>query len=80
VRRLAKSGIALSHVDLGGGLGIRYKKENPPTPAQLRDAVLPEFHFFKGAFVFEPGRAIVGNAGILVAGVIYRKTAGAKIF
>jgi len=80
VRRLSKAGITLSHVDLGGGLGIRYSKENPPAPAQLRDAVLPEFSFFKGTFVFEPGRYIVGNAGILVAGVIYRKTAGGKNF
>ncbi len=80
VRRLNRSGIVLRYVDLGGGLGIRYNKEDVPTPADLAGAVLPVFKDFKGTFIFEPGRYIVGNTGVLVVKVIYRKSAGGKNF
>ncbi|MHB9155551.1 MAG: diaminopimelate decarboxylase [Endomicrobiales bacterium] len=80
VRRLSGTGIALRYVDLGGGLGITYDKEAPPTPAEMARAVLPVFKGFGGTFVFEPGRCIVGNAGVLVAKVVYRKRSGGKNF
>jgi diaminopimelate decarboxylase len=80
VDELARAGIRLGYVDLGGGLGIRYKDENPPTPAELAKAVLPVFKDFKGTFIFEPGRYIVGNAGIFAVKVIYRKHSGGKNF
>lgn len=79
-RRLAAAGIPLRYVNLGGGLGIRYDRETPPSPQDLSKAVLPAFKDFKGTFIFEPGRYIVGNAGILVARVIYRKKSGGKSF
>ena len=80
VRRLKNAGIMLRYVDLGGGLGIRYNRENVPSPADLAGAVLPVFKDFKGTFIFEPGRYIVGNTGVLVVKVIYRKSAGGKNF
>jgi diaminopimelate decarboxylase len=63
---------------MGGGLGIRYRDEVPPTPEELRDAIIPAFKGFSGTFIFEPGRAIVGNAGILLVSVVYRKNTGGK--
>lgn len=79
-RRLSASGIGLRYVDLGGGLGIRYDREDPPSPEDLAGAVLPVFRDFKGTFVLEPGRCIVGNAGTLLAKVVYRKASGGKNF
>ncbi len=78
--KLARKGIALRSVNLGGGLGITYHKEAAPPPAELSRAVLPAFRGFKGTFLFEPGRYIVGNAGILVVKVIYRKHSGGRNF
>lgn len=78
VSELAKAGVVLSFVDLGGGLGIRYHKEDAPSPSDLARAVLPVFKDFNGTFIFEPGRYIVGNAGIFLVKVIYRKSAGGK--
>lgn len=80
VDKLAHTGIQLKYVDLGGGLGIRYNDETPPSPRDLRNAVIPVFKDFKGTFVFEPGRYISGNTAILAAKVIYRKISGGKHF
>lgn len=80
VDKLRSAGISVKYVDLGGGLGITYNKETPPTPRQLRDEVVPVFKDFKGAFVFEPGRYIVGNSAVLAAKVVYRKSSGGKDF
>ena len=77
---LLKAGIKLTHMDLGGGLGIQYRNEKTSTPAQLAQAVLPPLKNFKGTFVFEPGRYIVGNTGVLLVKVIYRKKADGKNF
>ena len=78
VKRLSAMGIKLKYIDLGGGLGISYDKERAPSPVELSRAVLPQFKGLDCVFVFEPGRYIVGNAGILAVKVIYRKSAGGK--
>jgi len=80
VKELLKANIKLDYIDLGGGLGITYKNEVPPTPKELANAVLAHFNDFKGTFIFEPGRFIVGNAGVLVATVTYRKKSEGKNF
>jgi len=80
VKELLKANIKLDFIDLGGGLGITYKNEVPPTPKELANAVLIHFKDFKGTFIFEPGRFIVGNAGALVASVTYRKKSEGKSF
>ena len=75
---LLDSGVALQHLDLGGGLGIRYNEEQPPEPGDYVRAILDRLQA-KGAryqklrLVFEPGRAIVGNAGLLLTRVLFLK-------
>ncbi len=73
VDRLADKGIQLKHLDLGGGLGIRYHDENPPLPEEQIAAVLQRLGDRKFEILIEPGRAIVGNAGILLTRVQYLK-------
>ncbi|MCB4792035.1 MAG: diaminopimelate decarboxylase [Elusimicrobia bacterium] len=80
VNELFKAGIKLRYIDFGGGLGIQYRHENVSSPTNLADAVLVPFKGFKGTFVFEPGRYIVGNTGILLVKVTYRKKADGKNF
>lgn len=77
---LGKAGIRVTHLDLGGGLGIRYRNEAPPTPKDLADLVLPRIKDLDVTVVLEPGRSIVGNAGILVTRVLYRKQTAVKTF
>ena len=67
-------------VDLGGGLGIRYSTEQPPEPADLAAAVVPIVKASGFALHLEPGRALVGSAGVLLTRVLYRKRAGGKTF
>lgn len=71
--QLAEQGIAIEHLDLGGGLGIRYRDENPPLPAEHADAVLARLADRPQEILIEPGRAIVGNAGVLLTRVEYLK-------
>lgn len=73
VDRLAEINIELHHLDLGGGLGIRYQNENPPLPEEQIAAVLQRLAGRKFEILIEPGRAIVGNAGILLTRVLYLK-------
>lgn len=82
VARLEQQGVSLSHLDIGGGLGIRYHCENPPEPDDYinRLKTLLTAAGFKGALFIEPGRAIVGNAGILLTRVEYLKHQGDKHF
>ncbi len=77
---LSGAGVRVTHLDLGGGLGIRYRSEEPPTPADLAALVLPRVKDLGVTLVLEPGRSIVGNAGILVTRVLYRKTTAVKSF
>jgi len=71
--QLAAQGIEIKHLDLGGGLGIRYRDEDPPLPADHADAVLARLGARPQEIIIEPGRAIVGNAGVLLARVEYLK-------
>lgn len=77
---LKEEGIELHHLDLGGGLGIRYKDETPPEPADYIGAVLARLGDTGFEILLEPGRAIVGNAGILVTQVEYLKPTAHKNF
>jgi len=80
VNQLGKSGIELKHLDLGGGLGICYQDEMPPLPADYAKAVLNRLGGNKIPLHLEPGRAIAGNAGILVTKVEYLKNTEHKHF
>lgn len=80
VERLKESGISIRHLDLGGGLGIRYREETPPLPAEWSAALAERLTNFEGKIVIEPGRAIAGNAGILVSRVDYLKLSEDKNF
>ncbi|CAA9892606.1 Diaminopimelate decarboxylase [Candidatus Methylobacter favarea] len=77
---LKTEGIHLGHLDLGGGLGIRYKDEQPPEPSEYIGAVLERLGRSDFEILLEPGRAIVGNAGILVTQVEYLKPTASKNF
>lgn len=80
VDALKQEGIALHHLDLGGGLGIRYKDEQPPEPAEYVAAILERLGDSDYEIALEPGRAIAGNAGILVTQVEYLKPTEHKNF
>jgi diaminopimelate decarboxylase len=82
VRTLRADGHVISHIDFGGGLGIPYyrDREAPPAPAAYAAMVKRVTHNLGCTLMFEPGRMIVGNAGILVARVIYVKRGDAKNF
>jgi len=80
VKQLAESGIELAHLDLGGGLGICYQDEKPPQPAEYIKAILARLGKNKMPIHIEPGRAIAGNAGILVTTVEYLKHTEHKNF
>ena len=82
VRALRADGHAISHVDLGGGLGIPYREDNepPPHPEAYAAIVKRSTRDLGCTLIFEPGRLIVGNAGILVTRVLYLKRGEAKTF
>ena len=80
IERLRARGIAIHHLDLGGGLGIRYRDEAPPLPAEWAGALAGRLAGFDGTVVIEPGRAIAGNAGILLTRVNYLKHGADKNF
>jgi len=71
---LRSKGIGIRYLDLGGGLGITYDQETPPHPADYAKAILERARDIDCTFILEPGRVIVGNAGILVSKVLYTKT------
>jgi diaminopimelate decarboxylase len=77
---LAAEGLALRHLDLGGGLGIRYHDERPPTVEQYLAPLLARLARRKEKILFEPGRALVGNAGVLLTRVEYLKHGEEKNF
>src|SRR5262249_52489205 len=77
---LRLEGINLQYVDIGGGIGIRYQDENPEGPDNLAQDVLPVISELNVKLVAEPGRFLVGSAGILLTRVIYRKENGGKKF
>ncbi len=80
VEELRRAGIQIQYVNIGGGLGIVYEDETPPNPKDLAEAVGPLVKDLKCVLVMEPGRALVGNAGILVTKVLYTKEGDTKKF
>ncbi len=77
---LQAAGLELSHLNLGGGLGIRFRDENPATPAVYTQLLCELLQGRSFKLLIEPGRAIVGNAGLLLTQVEYLKDSGAKHF
>jgi diaminopimelate decarboxylase len=80
IERLRQGGIQIEYLDLGGGLGIVYDQEAPPQPHEYAAAILRELDNVRCRLIFEPGRVIVGNAGILAIKVLYTKRSPAKNF
>lgn len=80
IDRLAELNIQIEHLDIGGGLGIRYKDETPPSPAEYAAAMREVLTDRDLEIFLEPGRAIAGNAGILLTRVEYIKTTEAHRF
>lgn len=77
---LESIGIAVSCLDLGGGLGITYDQESPPHPSEYGKAIVETVGDLALTLILEPGRVIVGNAGILVTRVLYNKHGDGKDF
>ena len=73
VDRLLRKGMPIRFVDIGGGLGIRYNDELPPDPGAYAGAVAEAFRGLPVTLVLEPGRVLVGNAGVLLTEVLYTK-------
>ena len=80
VRDLRREGIHLRHLDVGGGLGIQYDEEEAPHPDDYGAAIKKALRGFDGEVLLEPGRVLVGNAGVLVTRVLYRKRNGRREF
>ncbi len=80
LRDLKRHGIEVRFLDVGGGLGITYGDETPPLPADYVEAVKNALANLPVTLIVEPGRAIVGNAGILLTRVLYRKEGSSKEF
>ncbi len=80
VDRLAAEGIALAHIDLGGGLGIRYRDEAPVALADYAAMLAALFRGRRETLILEPGRRLVGDAGVLLTRVTYLKRGAARDF
>jgi diaminopimelate decarboxylase len=80
VEQLSREGIKLEHLDLGGGLGIRYDDEIPPSITEYARALLGVLQGRHEKLIVEPGRVLVGNAGVLITKVEYLKPGEEKNF
>ena len=80
ITALETLGISISHLDIGGGLGITYDQESPPHPNEYGRAISEALGDSPFTLILEPGRVIVGNAGILVTRVLYTKEGEGKHF
>lgn len=80
VQTLTEQGIPIRYLNIGGGLGITYSDETPPEPKDLAEAISPLVRDLKCVLIMEPGRVIVGNAGVLITKVLYAKDGEAKRF
>lgn len=77
---LRKEGFDIRYLDMGGGLGIPYDDEEPPSPAAYGAALMEGLRDFQGTLLLEPGRVIVGNAGVFLTKVLYLKGSDEKNF
>lgn len=77
---LREKGFNIRYLDIGGGLGITYSDEEPPHPDNYAEAVIKEVKDLKVTLILEPGRVLVGNAGVLVTKVLYTKEGDEKSF
>ncbi|CAN5619452.1 diaminopimelate decarboxylase [soil metagenome] len=80
IEALRKQGHDIQYINMGGGFGINYKKEEALPATAFADAILPAVKDSKCQLILEPGRFIVGNAGVLISRVIYTKETGGKTF
>ncbi|ALP52081.1 diaminopimelate decarboxylase [Candidatus Tenderia electrophaga] len=80
IGQLRDAGIEIEHLDVGGGLGIRYHDETPPAPAEYAEAIKQRLDNTELELLIEPGRAIVGNAGVLLTRIEFLKQTGDKHF
>ena len=80
VNHLASLGISLKHIDLGGGLGVCYQQETPPSPAEWISLLCQRLKGHQTTLIIEPGRAIIANAGVLLTEVIGLKPTSVKNF
>ncbi len=80
VQALRAEGMNIQYMDIGGGLGITYNLEEPPHPRDYANALMKELGDIRCTLVLDPGRVIVGNAGVLVAKVLYTKEGDEKNF
>ena len=80
VLQLREEGIPITYIDIGGGLGITYKDELPPQPGDYGKIIEKELKGMGLTVILEPGRVLVGNSGILVTQLLYRKQGPGKTF
>src|SRR5437867_1434919 len=80
VEKLAAAGIRLQHIDLGGGIGIRYRDETPPALSDYAAMLAPIFRARAETLLFEPGRRLTGDAGALLTRVMYLKPGAERNF
>ena len=80
VDTLERKGIGIEHLDIGGGLGIRYRDETPPSPSAYARAIMARLQDRPYEIIVEPGRAIVGNSGVLLTRIEYLKHTGRREF
>ncbi|MCL5022066.1 MAG: diaminopimelate decarboxylase [Nitrospirae bacterium] len=80
VDELGRHGVQIRYLDIGGGLGITYRDEEPPVPRDLAMGLVPMLKDRQLTLIMEPGRSLVGNAGILVTKVLYLKRGEEKEF
>jgi diaminopimelate decarboxylase len=80
INELKQMGTNIKYLDMGGGLGITYADEKPPPIEEYAGTIIEQLKDMDLKLILEPGRVFVGNAGILVTKVLYRKTGGAKNF
>ncbi len=80
IDELGRTGIEIKYLDMGGGLGITYDDESPPHPREYARAIVESLKGTHLKLILEPGRVIVGNAGILVTQVLFRKSGRVKEF
>jgi len=80
VKQIKSKNLEIKYIDIGGGLGITYDEEEPPHPREYASVIIENLRGWNGTLITEPGRVLVGNAGILVTSVLYRKENSGKHF